>query len=341
MNILKLNEFSINGKKVILRLDLDTKSESDLRLTSAKETIDYLLDKNSKIIIIGHMGRPDGKINNSLSLNETANNLSKIIGKEIKFIYDIVGAEAQEECQKLNEGEILMLENLRFDSREEENDESFSKSLASLGEFYVNDAFGVSHREHSSIVGIPKFLPHLLGMRFEKELENLKKVSKKPVVVIISGIKKDKVEMAKKLAEKFDKVLVGGRLPEFFGDDGLESVRLQPEDSRLIIGNITQDKEDITLNTIDRFKKEISKAATVILAGVLGKYEDGGHVQGTQEVFNAVAKSSAFKIAGGGDTENALQKFNLTDKFNWISVGGGAMLEFLTKNTLPAIEAMY
>lgn len=329
-----------NGKKVILRLDLDVKSDSDLRLVSAKETIEYLLQQDSKIIIIGHKGRPEGKIDNSLSLNDTSKILSKIINKEIIFTYDIAGAEAKDEVDKLQNGQILMLENLRFDIREEQNDENFAKSLASLGEFYVNDAFGVSHRDHASIVGIPKFLPHTFGLRFEKEMENLSNLNKKPIVVIVSGIKKDKVEMAKSLAEKFDKVLVGGRLPEFFGDAGLESVRLQPEDAKLVIGNITQDKEDITLNTIQRFEKEIEKAGTIILAGVLGKYEDGGHIQGTKEVFTEISKSNAFKIAGGGDTELALSQFGLTDKFDWISVGGGAMLEYLTKGTLVGLKAL-
>jgi phosphoglycerate kinase len=107
-----------------------------------------------------------------------------------------------------------------------------------------------------------------------------------------------------------------------------------------MIANLIMDKEDITLNSIDRFKDEIAKAGTIILAGVLGKYEDAGHTQGTKEIFQAVAASSAFKIAGGGDTEAALAMFGLTDKFDWVSVGGGAMLEFLAKGTLPGIEAL-
>ena len=160
----------------------------------------------------------------------------------------------------------------------------------------------------------------------------------KPVVVVISGIKEDKVEMAKKLSDIYDKVLVGGRLPEYFGDEGLESVRNQ--DEKLVIGNLTQDREDITLNTIEKFKSELSYAETVILAGVLGKYEDEGHMQGTKEIFEYISKLSAFKIAGGGDTETAITTLNLSDKFDWISVGGGAMLEFLSHKTLPAIEAI-
>jgi phosphoglycerate kinase len=132
--------------------------------------------------------------------------------------------------------------------------------------------------------------------------------------------------------------LVGGRLPEYFGDNGLESVRLQ--NGKLVIGNLNMDKGDITLHTIERFKEEIGRAGTIVLAGVLGKYEDEGHRQGTKEIFEAVANSGAYKVAGGGDTEAALTIFNLTDKFDWISVGGGAMLEFLAKGTLPGIQAL-
>ena len=120
--------------------------------------------------------------------------------------------------------------------------------------------------------------------------------------------------------------------------DNTESVRTQ--NGKIIVGNLTMDKEDITLNTIKKFKEEISKAKTIVLAGVLGKYEDEGHSQGTKSVFEAVANSNAFKIVGGGDSLTAIQRYNLTDKFDWISVGGGAMLTFLTKKTLVGIEAL-
>lgn len=338
INLPKLSDLDVNGKKVLVRLDLDISEGGDLRLEAALPTLNYLLDKKAKIIIIGHKGRPEGKIDNSLSLSETAKKLSELLGKPINFVYDIAGAEAKEEAGKLKEGEVICLENLRFDSREEANDETFAKALAGLADFYVNDAFASSHREHASIVGIPKYLPHAAGLRLEKEIETLGKDFDKPVVVLISGIKKDKVEMAKKLAEIYDLVLVGGRLPEYFGDQALESVRTQT--GKLILGNLNMDKEDISLNTIERFGKEITKAKTIILAGVLGKYEDEGHSQGTQKVFTAVANSSAIKIVGGGDSIAAISKYGLTEKFNWISTGGGAMIEFLINKSLPGIEAL-
>ena len=299
-------------------MDLDTKPDpNDLRIKSSEETLNYLKEKGAEIIIISHKDRPGGKVDESLSL------------KPFQPIFDKWGARVEE--------------NLRFDQGEEKNNTEFAKKLAGMGEVYVNESFANSHREHASIVGIPALLPHAAGMRFVEEVINLSKVfdsPKKPVVVIISGIKKDKVEMARQLSEIADKVLVGGRLPEYMGDEGLVSVRVRGENEKLIIGNLNMDKEDITLHTIERFKEEIAKAGTIVLAGVLGKYEDPGHIQGTREIFEAVGDSSAFKVAGGGDTEMALTMFGLTGKFDWISVGGGAMLEFLAKKTLPGIEAL-
>lgn len=309
----KLADLDVSAKKVLLRLDLDTDPDpNDLRVKASIETLDYLKEKGSQIIILAHRGRPDGKVDESLSL------------KPFQSIFDKWGAKVEE--------------NLRFDPGEESNDPEFAKKLASRGDVYVNEAFASSHREHASIVGLPKLLPHAFGFRFIQEVDHLSKNFKKPAVVVISGIKEDKVGMAKKLAEIYDRVLIGGRLPEYFGDKALESVRSQ--EGKMIIGNLTMDKEDITLNTIERFKGEIKTAGTIILAGVLGKYEDSGHMQGTKEVFEAVAASTAYKIAGGGDTELALTMFNLTDKFDWVSVGGGAMLEFLSEKTLPGIEVI-
>ena len=317
LNLPKITDLDVNGKKVLVRLDLDIKefNENDLRLKSATKTLDYLKGKASEIIIIGHRGRPApadamaGKPEFSLKIFQS--------------YFDKWGARVEE--------------NLRFDEGEEKNDPLFAKKLATLGDIYINDAFASSHRNHASIVGVPKLMPSAFGFRFLEEIENLGKEFDKPVMAVISGIKEDKVEMAKKLSGIYDKVLVGGRLPEYFGDESLESVRNQK--SNLIIGNLVQDKEDITLNTIEKFKDELKTAGTVILAGALGKYEDEGHSQGTKEIFEYISKLTAFKIAGGGDTETCLQNYNLTDKFDWISVGGGAMLQFLINETLPAIEA--
>ena len=319
MDLPNLDSLDVSGKKVLLRLDLDTQADpNDLRIKASEETLNYLKEKGaSEIIILAHRGRPDGKVDESLSL------------KPFQPIFDKWGAKVEE--------------NLRFDPGEEGNDPEFAKKLALKGEAFINEAFGSSHRAHASIVGIPKLLPHAVGLHFAKEVENLSKVienPKSPLVILLSGIKKDKLDMIKPLSELADKVLVGGRLPEFLGDVALESVRLQGDDKKVIIGNLNMDKEDITLNTIERFVKEINMAKTIVLAGVLGKYEDPGHRQGTEKVFSAVAVSNSFKIVGGGDSLMAIAIYNLTEKFDWVSVGGGAMLDFLVKGTLPGIEAL-
>jgi phosphoglycerate kinase len=318
MDLPKLTDLDVAGKRVLLRLDLDTEpSPDDFRIKSSEETLNYLKEKGAQIIIIAHKGRPEGKIVENLSL------------KTFQPIFDKWGAEVKE--------------NLRFDPGEENNDPEFAKKLASWGDVYINEAFATSHRESASIIGLPKLLPHTIGFRFAKEVENLSKVFEnptRPLLFVIGGSKKDKPEYIKSLESLSDKILVGGRLPEYYGDLALESVRNKGENDKLIIANLVQDKEDITLNSIEIFEKEISKAKMIVLAGPMGKYEVEGHGQGTERIFKAVAAANAFKIVGGGDSLVVIAKYSLEDKFNWVSVGGGAMLEFLANKTLPGIEVM-
>lgn len=318
MKIPSISDLDISNKKVLLRLDLDCEPDiKDLRIRSSEETLNYLKTKNSEIIIIGHKGRPGGKVDNTLSLRP----FQKIFNKWGAVVY----------------------ENLRFDSCEEKNDSNFAQRLSVLGDIYVNEAFASSHRAHASIVGLPKLLPHAAGFRFVKEIENLSKVfenPKRPLIFVISGVKEDKLQYLKAFEQFADKILIGGRLPEYLGDKALESVRTQS--GKVIIGNLIMDKEDITLNTIDIFKEEIARAGTIVLSGPIGRYEDLGHRQGTEEIFKAViANKSAFKVAGGGDTEKAVISLGLDlNSFDWFSVGGGAMLEFLANKTLPGIESL-
>ena len=152
--------------------------------------------------------------------------------------------------------QLLLVQSKEADHKgEEENDSEFVKRVASLGDVYINDAFASSHREHASIVGLPKLLPTCFGIHFIKEVENLSKIFEpdRPLVILISGIKEHKLKMIEPLSSLADKVLVGGRLPDYLGDKGLVSIRLQAEGEKVLIGNLIMDKEDITLNTIDRF----------------------------------------------------------------------------------------
>ena len=152
---------------------------------------------------------------------------------------------------------------------------------------------------------------------------------------IVGGSKKDKLDYIENLKFIADKILVGGRLPDY-----LQDTRYSILDTKIIVANLLPDKEDMTINSIEKFEEEIGKAGTIVLAGPMGKYEDKGHRQGTERIFKAVANSNAFKITGGGDSLSVISIYNLKNKFDWVSVGGGAMLEFLAKRTLPGIEAL-
>jgi len=236
----------------------------------------------------------------------------------------------------LKTGDVLLLENLRFDPGEEANDPRLARGLAALAEGYINDAFAGSHRTHASIVGIPAFLPSALGLDFLKEIEVLSRVRhqpRRPVVIILGGVKKSKVDASKKLALWADYILVGGKLTTY---DGAPEIVNHPK----ILGSLTKSGEDITIETIEEFKKVIAKAKTIIWSGPLGAYEDKNFERGTKEVAQAVVASQAYTVVGGGDTEAALTKFGLVEKVDFISSGGGAMLEFLATGTLPGIEAI-
>ena len=313
INFPKITDIDVSGKRVLLRLDLDTNPDpNDLRIIAAEETLNYLKEKQAKIIIISHRGRPNGVYDDNLSL------------KEFQPIFAKWGAEVRE--------------NLRFNKGEEENSQGFTQELASLGDVFVNEAFAASHREHASIVGVPKLLPHTAGLRFTQEVANLSKVfenPQRPVVTIVGGVKEDKLAYLNALAEISDRVLVGGALPNFIPDES--GYRTNP---KFLIANLNPDKEDITIRSMENFEVEIAKAGTILLIGPMGKYEDEGHLMGTKRVFEAVVASAAFKIAGGGDTLRAVNSLGLAQKFNWLSVGGGAALEFITKKTLPGIEAL-
>lgn len=321
INLPKLTDLDVSNKKVLVRADLDVDVTETYRLEALLPTLKYLSSKSSKIILIGHRGRPEGKVIEELKMKLVEDELRKIA----------LGIEFE------------ILENLRFDPGEESNDLKYAQKLASLGDVYVNEAFASSHRNAASITSLSGLLPHAAGIRFVEEVNNLSKVfesPKRPVLFIIGGSKKDKLDYIGEIKNIADKILIGGRLPEYLGDESLISVKLRTENEKVIIGNLTQDKEDITLNTIERFTEEIGRAGTIVLAGPMGKYEDEGHRQGTERIFKAVAGSSAFKITGGGDSLSVLSLYNLKDKFDWVSVGGGAMLEFLAKKTLPGIKAL-
>lgn len=348
MELPSLQNLEIEEKKVLVRADLDVGDElekgDDIKLSTLIPTLKYLIEKKSKMILIGHRGRPKGDDSDKekLSLAGVAERLSQLIEKEIKFFPELLGEGVHSEIERLQGGDLICLENLRFDAREEENDDIFAKELASFADVYVNEAFSVSHRSHASIVGIPQYLKHAAGFHFIKEVEKLSVVlkdPKRPVVILLSGVKEDKLEFVEPFSEFADKILIAGRLPVFLGDNRV-SARLAKPSDKVVSADLIQDKEDITIHSIEVFEEIVKNAGTIVVSGPMGKYEDDGHRQGTERILKAVAASSAYKVAGGGDTEQAISMFELRDKFDWVSVGGGASLEFLAKGTLPGVGVL-
>lgn len=339
INLSKITDLNIEGKRVLVRADLDVETsdfEKDLRIQSLIPTLNYLKEKNSQIIIIGHKGRPSYKATDGKPASDESLSL-----KPLQPFFDQWGARVEENL-RFYPGESL-------DFTRDKEAQEFAQKLASLGEVYVNEAFASSHRNHTSIVGVPQLMPHAAGFHFIEEVDNLSKVlenPKRPLVVIIGGVKEDKLTYIEPFARFADKILVGGKLPQLIQNSNLHpefrsrEFEIQNDDSKIKIAKLIADNEDITIRSIEAFEREIVKAGTIVFAGPMGKFEEEGHYLGTKRVFEAVVNSSAFKVAGGGDTEKALQVLSAAEGFDWISVGGGAMLEFLTKGTLPGIEVL-
>jgi phosphoglycerate kinase len=320
VNLPKLSDFNYKDKRVLVRVDFDVpledgKVDDGTRIQECLPTIEYLLNQGAKIILLGHLGRPQGE-DESLSLAPVAEHLRKLLNRKGKI-------ESVHTHEDLDDN-LYLLENLRFDPREEANDPGFAQELAEMGDFYVNEAFATSHRAHTSIVGIPKLLPHAAGLHFQKEVEGLSRALENPInplVFVIGGAKPEtKLPLVEEFRKRANRVLVGGKLAA--------------------PNALTPDNLDINVPTIESFKEVIASAGTIVLNGTMGKYEDPKAERGTKEIFEAVANSKAFKITGGGDTIAALTKFNLIAKMDYVSTAGGAMLEFLAKGTLPGIEAL-
>jgi len=336
MKLPLLKDLNVIGKTVLLRADLDSDFSGDnLRMKILFQILEYLLERKANIVIIGHKGRPEGREIKNLSLKPLTERLSDVLKKDVSFLSycDLKEFLAKDFYEIKNE--ILLVENLRFWKEEEENDAIFARSLVKSADLFVNEAFAVSHREHASICGVAGLLPHAAGLRFTDEVSSISKVlinPARPVLFLISGVKKDKLKFVGQFERVADKVLIGGRLPEYLSDRVTEK--------KLVIARLSDDKKDITSDSAERFENEIKDAGTIVLSGPLGKFENENSALGTKRVFFAVAKSKAFKISGGGDTQKAISLFGLDDKFDWISVGGGAMLEFLGKGTLPGIQVL-
>lgn len=221
-----IRDIKIKGQKIFVRVDFNVPMDKELnisddsRIIAALPTINYLLDNGGRVILCSHMGRPKGKYLKELRLDAVARKLSDVLGREVKKMNTVMGPEVSSAVEEMSDGEIVLLENIRMDIRETENDEEFAKELASLADVYVNDAFGAAHRAHASTAGIAKFIPAVAGLLMEKELNALgTAVTKpeKPFAVIIGGAKvSDKIGVIHNLFDKADSILIGGGMANTF-----------------------------------------------------------------------------------------------------------------------------
>jgi len=340
-----LKEFKLKNKRVLVRCDFNVPLDQrrgiildDFRIKETIPTIEYLTKKGAKIILMTHLGRPEGRVVESLRLTPIQDRLMEYLDLSVTKTQDCIGKEVEDWTNEMQSGEILLLENLRFHKEEEENDENFAKELSRLGNIYINDAFGASHRAHASIVGIPKYLPSGAGFLLEKEIKVLSKIienPEKPLIAIFGGREGDYKAM-NKISEKADWILIGGLIQK-----EMEMKKQNLKYPEKIIKPIDAiDGEDVGPKTIDLFKEKISQAKTIFWNGPLGKIEEKRFLKGTEEIAKAIIKSGAFSVVGGGETVEFINKIGLIDKFNHISTGGGAMLEFLSGEKLPGIESL-
>lgn len=313
----------LTGKRVILRLDLDVPIQNgqildDYRLKATLPTLQLCLVIAETTTIIGHIGRPKGVRVESLSVEPIFN-----------YLEDIFGPEAFES------GSLQILENLRFEVGEDSGDLNFAKALTEYGDFFVNEAFA-SHHPSTSTTVLPKLLPHAIGLRFAQEIQVLSEVrasTKRPQVAIIGGAKvEDKYPALTAFSQFCDYVLVGGLLPNQIRQQNL------PIGQNVILGEIAANGLDISLASVDHFNQILKPAQRIIWAGPMGKYEDPQGNQANLALAKTILANQIESIIGGGDTQTALKDY--LDYFSFVSVGGGAMLEFLTKGTLPALEAL-
>lgn len=347
--------------RVDFNVDLDKSKIFDrYRIESIKKTLKALKPAKS-IILLSHWGRPRGR-NKKFSFRRILPEISTILKEKIGFKSDIKA--------DLN-ARITLVENLRFFPGEEKNDLKFAKKLSRLGDIYINEAFSVSHRPHTSITALPQLLPSYFGFNFENEVEMLNRIFKpqKPLVLILGGAKiSTKLPLIQKFLKRADLIiLAGGLATTYLKAKGFEVGRslvetnvagklrkvisskiLTPFDfilknkKRAYLGELkpTDVIFDIGPESLVVFFEEIKKGQTIVWNGPLGYIEDKNFEAGTKELAIFLTKLKKYVIVGGGDTLALLEKHRLTKKFKHISTGGGAMLEYLAKGTLPGIKAI-
>lgn len=392
-NIKYIDETDIQNKHILIRVDFNVSLTTDklsiaddMRIRQSIPTINYLLARHNKLVLVSHLDRPKGR-DMKLSLRLILPHLQSLLpGYKITLIDDFLKEVDKEKVINQKEKEIMLLENIRFYPQEKANNEKFSKSLARLADIFVNDAFGVSHRADASIVGVPKLLPSYGGLLLKREITMISKAiknPKKPVVAIIGGAKiSTKINLLGRLMDIADYLIVGGGIANtFFCSQGFDIGQSfceynEVENARKILFMAAQKNTAIILPTdvvsgdqnntekvgklqkvnelakdgaiLDigpesqaRFGSIIARAKTIIWNGPVGYSENPVYRQGTDFIYYAITQNKqAISIVGGGDTLAAISKKEYLDKITHISTGGGAMLEFIEKGTLPGITAL-
>jgi phosphoglycerate kinase len=309
--------------------------EDDSRLVKSLPTIKLLLEKNCRIAIIGHRGRPDGKDEN-LSLRPVYVELMMLLEPEGENLIESVFVEEVGDQEKLDvalaKNQIVFLENLRFWKGEENNDAEFLKDLTGVCQFYVDDAFAVAHRKAASIM-LYKKLPGFYGLSFIEEANKIEKLINDPVgplTVILGGAKDDKLNYLMDLEKLADHILIGGKLPKMRKD--------LKTDDKVIWAKLRDDGLDLSDEDIKKFIEIINSSKTIVWAGAMGFFEDNNCKKGTLEIAKSVANAAAYKVVAGGDTGASIENLGLKEKIDFVCSGGGVMLEFLTKGKLSAWE---
>lgn len=386
-----IRDFDLNGKKVIIRVDFnvpikDGNITDDNRIKMSLETINYAIEKNAKVILMSHLGRvkiEEDKIKNDLKI--IVSRLEELLNQKVIFSSSTRGIELEQKVSELKNGQVLLIQNTRYEdlngNLESSNDESLGKYWASLGEIFINDAFGTSHRSHASNVGIASHLPSGIGFLVEKELKALDiNHSEKPISIILGGSKvKDKISLIENLVNVADYILIGGGMAYTFlkahgievgssllDEDSIDfckrmleqypnkiilpidsvnakEIKENVEAKECFISEIKEDEIglDIGYNTAKLFKTYLEKSKTIIWNGPVGMYEIKPFDQGTKRICEILKNIDAKKIVGGGDTASAVINLGYQDIFNHISTGGGASLELLEGKKLPGVEIVY
>lgn len=338
MKLRRIEDYEVNNRRVVVRVDWNVtigkalQIVDDTRIVRTLPTINWLLTHGAtQVVILAHLGKTAEK----RSMKPVVGYAAELLGQEISLCQTIA------ECREERRGRVLMLENVRLWEGEDQNDPEFAKELASLGEIYVNEAFGESHRESASIVGITQYLPSYAGLWLVEEVAAILKVRENPahpLVVVMGGAKvEDKLPLLESLALSADTILVGGRLANELGTQHTEL----SGKARVILPEEGTDILDIGEGTRRRFAEEIGRAKTIVWNGPMGKVEEEQYRAGTAAIYEAiVANERAYTVVGGGDTLAAIGREEQIARIDHVSTGGGAMLKLLEKGELPGLTVL-